>query len=256
MALVEIAGLEAGQLGEALGVVDGGDAAAQGEQAALAQRAQGPIEMDGAEPEGVGQQVLVERAPEAGLGAELDQGQRWLSSTKKCAVRTSGLRRPIPTRCSTTIASSRDTAHSITMPSRGVASSVACSSARPISEATRSVTAAAEGSEVRNRRLRRPRKSPDLEVHDLPVAVGEQLVGECSAVLQDVGAGARLVLVHQLAARGEAAAPVLQSLQPLQLERVQPDERLELARDRRERRRRRRGRAQRPTARGATRHGS
>ena len=144
--------------------------------------------MDGGEPERIGQQVLVQGAGEAGREPRPASCSRSPSSTRKCAVRTSALRRPILTRCSTTIASSREAAHR---------------------------KAAAEPGRLLERRHQLPRRhlghgdvgdrgeavvggaqqdaaqaddvARDREVDHLPPAVRQQLVGAGPAVLEDVG---------------------------------------------------------------------
>ena len=55
-------------------------------QAALAQLSQGPVDMDGAEPQGIGERVLVERTVEAGRCRQADQLNRSYSSRIRCAI--------------------------------------------------------------------------------------------------------------------------------------------------------------------------
>ena len=146
-------------------------------------------------------------------------------------MRARALRRPMPTRCSTTIASSREAAHRIAAPSRGSAWKVS-SIRRAGTSATTSVGdrggRVVGGAQQHAAQAHEVAREP--EVDHLPAAVGQQLVAAGPALLQDEGALAGLALVDQLGAGGDRAVLRLELGQGGELVPAQRQEPVQLAR--------------------------
>src|SRR4029453_11896649 len=100
-------------------VVDVNSALADRQQFSLAQLAQNPVDVDGRQPECVRQHELGEWALELGFCGKSDQTQPFGQFHEQMSGTLDGARRPILTRCSTTMASSREAAHMSAAPRRG-----------------------------------------------------------------------------------------------------------------------------------------
>jgi hypothetical protein len=92
----------------------------EGDEPAVPKLPQDPVHVNRTQTQGIGEVVLRQRTVVPFLAAHADQHSLDPSSSRKCAMRASASRRPIPTRCSTTIASSRDAAQRMAVAKRGV----------------------------------------------------------------------------------------------------------------------------------------
>ena len=103
--------------------------------------------------------ILRERAGISVARAGPTRVRRAPSSSRKCAVRSRASRRPMPTRCSTTIASSRDAAQSTAVASLGGRKGTR-RSLSSTSDASTAVTGSMLWSAVRNRTNAGPESRP------------------------------------------------------------------------------------------------
>ena len=92
----------------------------EGFQPILKQLTKHPIDVHSAEAERIREVISSERTGEAVAGSQSTRVSRALSSSRRCAALSRASRLPMPTRCYTTIASSREAAHSTTVARRGV----------------------------------------------------------------------------------------------------------------------------------------
>ena len=126
-------------------------------------------------------------------------------------MRTRALRRPMLTRCSTTIASSREAAHRIAAPNRGTPLKGVDHLPRrdfgddDVGHGREAMVRGAQEHAAQAHEVAR-----DREIDHLPAAVGQQLVRARPALLQDERVVTLLALVDDLGVRGDRPAPRLE----------------------------------------------
>ena len=123
---------------------------------------QDTVDVNGSEAQRVGNDKLAERTPEFGFRGLAYQAQSLSQLHEEMSRALDGVARPTLTRCSTTIASSRDAAHNSAAPRRGnsVTHFMTCVPSTGLT--TASVKAEKEWSAVRRRTLRKATMSPAI----------------------------------------------------------------------------------------------